>query len=245
MTSYALTAFATSVQTMIQGSDADYDLSAADLQAIVRAALAKYSQDLPDVITEDETATGSAYFSLAGLASWSEGFSRIVNIEYPAAVIASNTEPTYLDPGQYDETYQVGTLKYVRFIGVTPTSGQTIRFHYTAPYAFAGSPSAVDIPTEHYYPLCHLAACYACRSISAKYSRINDSPLGVDSAANTTKAQEFANRAGEYCKLYSSELNQMDIAGDGGGAGNLPASAFADWDTQTACGRGSLFHRCR
>lgn len=244
MTSYALTAIAASVQTMIQGSDADYDLSAADLQAIVKAALAKYSQDLPDVITEDETATGSAYFSLAGLASWSDGFSRIVNIEYPAAVIASNTEPTYLDPGQFDETYQVGTLKYVRFIGVTPTSGQTIRFHYTAPYAFAGSPSAVDIPPEHYYPLCHLAACYACRSISAKYSRINDSPLGVDSAANTTKAQEFANRAAEYCKLYSSELNQMDVASDGG-AGNLPASAFADWDTQTACGRGSLFHRCR
>lgn len=244
MTAYALTAISASVQTMIQGSDADYDLSASDLQAIVKAALAKYSQDLPATITEDETSAGSAYFALSNLASWSDGFSQVIDIEYPAAVIASNTEPTYLDPGQYEVNYQIGVLKYIRYIGIIPTSGQTVRFHYTAPYTFAGSPATVDIPAEHYYPLCHLAACYACRSISAKYSRINDSPLGVDSAANTTKAQEFANRAGEYCKLYSSELNQMDIAGDGA-AGNLPASAFADWDTQTACGRGSLFHRCR
>lgn len=224
-----ISVFLTQVKILIGPDDANLELSDAELQALIKAAVESYSRDAPDEVTADITGDDGKYYDIAGsLTSWVEGFSHIVELEYPAATVASDETPQLLDDSDWRDDYWDGSTRYLFFPNHAPSSSETIRVTYTAPYTFDESDD-ITTPTQDFYAICNLAACLACRAIATKYSRTSDSTIASDSVNHPTRAAEFSARAAEYCGIYSEE---MGLVGEEGGQLVPAAGDFVDWDTE-------------
>jgi hypothetical protein len=112
----------------------------------IRAAVERYSRDLPDDYVEDVTGDGGRYYDIASkLTYWSEGFSDIVGVEYPAATVSSDETPQMLDDDDWQDDYWSGGTRYLYFPNHEPASTETIRVKYTIPYTWtAGSTTSVN-----------------------------------------------------------------------------------------------------
>src|SRR5688572_10967950 len=142
-------------------------LGQADLQAAIQAALIDYSRDFPREVLTEFVGTDDNYYPLSTAApSWSEGFSAIRWINYPAAVVADNDYPVLLDP-ETDwsiEEVLAGSPTPVRTLYLwlprhTPGTDETIRLAYTTPQTLNGllGATATTIYTAHetpFYDLC-------------------------------------------------------------------------------------------
>lgn len=235
------TSFTAQVDYLISADD--NELSSAARDEMVKAAIERYSTDRPDDVTADVTGDGGRYYVIPTiLTSWSEGFSRIVSIEYPAAVIASDEVPVYLDPEDWDDNYKSGSTRYLFLPNHSPAATETMRIKYTAPYVL--SANAYDTPPGDFFAICNLAAGLACQAIAAKYSRTTDSTISADSVDHLTRAQEFSRRSREFIAMYNEHIG---LGGDSDGAGGkvLPAGEFVDWDTAPGRNRQWLTHRNR
>ena len=239
-----------------------------------------YSTDLPEKTTLDVTGTGARYYAISALTGWDDEFSRVEAIEYPAATIASDEVPVYLEPEDWNDDYRSGAnVRYLYLPNHAPAATEAMRIRYTVPYTwtagttttavsqtahgfvltdtiyhdgtswvkdasgllathavtvvtdvntFTAAELAANIPPAHFFAICHRAACLTCQSIAAKYSRTSDSTIGADSVNHPTRADQFAARAREFCKLYSDSLG----LGSGDGKGGKPGYAeFVDWDS--------------
>ncbi len=111
----------------------------------VRLAVLELGCDRPDETTETETGTGSRYYPLSNLANWSNGFSQIIGVEYPAADVGADETPNYLDPDDYQAEFIVDGTRYLRFIGVVPESGEAFRVRYTHLYHWSASTETVTV----------------------------------------------------------------------------------------------------
>jgi len=287
----ALATFRTQTQSLIP----DYDTELTDEQCnrAVRAAVEQYSADFPDEEYDDVSGDAGQYYALStSLDNWTEGFSRIVSIEYPAATVASDEAPVYLDPEDWRDDFWAADVRYLYLPNHAPAATETMRIRYTKPYAWAGGGSEtavndtghgfsvgdlgyldsgtfttvsaddykathivstvtdsdnfsyqalyVDIPPAHFFGVCFLAACGACRVIATSYAQISDSTVAADAAAHQTKSDTYARRADEYCAEY------RDVVGLETGAEAAPVKAagtFVDFDTRPEwpSGRRYLF----
>jgi len=247
VTAYTMTATLAQVDVMAQ--TASTDITDASRQAAIRAALEHYSRDFPRTYTDDYTGDGGKYYILSSttLTGWSEDFSNIIRIEYPAATIASDELPQYLDRDDWQDDYfaeaSTARVRYLLLPNHAPASTESMRITYTVPYTFAtpeGGSEQMDIPAQHFYAFCNLAASHVCRAVASKFSKIGDSTFDVDSASHTTKAQEFSIRAKELEAFYR---NQMSLPADGATGTEAAAGVFLDWKTSPSAGRGWLYHR--
>jgi hypothetical protein len=214
----------------------DDELSAAARSSLVESAIEHYSHDLPDEVTTDVSGDAGKYYGVSvSLTSWSEGFSQIIAIEYPAPTVASDEAPTYLEPEDWDDDYWADGVRYLYLPNHAPAVADTMRIRYTAPYT--ATATAYTIPVAHFSAVCYLAAGLCAQAIANKYSRTNDSSIAADSVNHTTRATEWASRARAMIKLYHEQLNIQD---DSGGQ---PAGQFVDWNTEPAGGRRRwLYH---
>ena len=94
---------------------------------------------------------------------------------------------------------------------------------------FTAAELASDIPPAHFFAVCHKAACLACQAIAAKYSRTSDSTISADSVAHTSRSEQFAARAVEFCRLYAAGVGLG--SGDKGSKAAPGTAEFVDWDT--------------
>jgi hypothetical protein len=212
----------------------DDELSKDARIALLESAIERYSHDLPDMVTEDITGDGGNYYAVAtALTSWSEGFSRILTIEYPAPTVASDEAPVYLEPDDWTDDYWDGSTRYLYLPNHAPAATDAMRVRYTAPYL--PTADAYDIPAEHFGAVCNLAAGLCAQAIANKYSRSSDSTIVVDSVNHMTRAFEWSQRAKELLGAYKDQLN---IPADG----SQPFSQFVDWDTSPAEGQTWLYH---
>jgi len=240
--SSALSMFLAQVDYLIAASDGE--LAEAARQAMIKAAVETYSIDRPDTQVDDVTGDAGRYYDLADkLSAWSEGFSRVLRIEYPAATVASDEAPIYLDPEDWQDDYWADNVRYLYLPRHAPAATESMRITYTVPWVWSGDPEVTTTPVQDFYAICHLAAANCCRAIAAKYSRTNDSTLGADSVAHVTRADMFGRRAKEFQALYREHLGL-----DGGdGKGERASGTFVDWDTapEWPSGRQYVFHRNR
>ena len=239
MTSFPLTTFTTALLQM--APEIETDLVQADYEQAVKEALQSYSKQFPDTYTEDITGDGGKYYPVSGLAEWVEDFSTVAQIQYPAATIANDEQPQYLESDEYNSDYWAAQVRYIYFYNIAPAATEAFRILYTIPYVFAGTPSATDIPAQDFYALVKLAACFACRSVAVKYSLIGDSLVSADAASHTTKAQEFQNRADAFCAGYRAD---MGLPADPNASQVKAAGLFVDKDSVPPWQRGRryLFH---
>lgn len=110
---------------------------------------------------------------------------------------------------------------------------------------------AVTVPQVDFFAICYKAACIACQALAEKYSRSSDSLITADSVNHISRAEEFSNRAKEYCRLYSEHVeatggeSASTDAGNGAGGSSEKAHAeFVDIDTypRFPTGRRFLHH---
>jgi len=112
------------------------------------SAVEKYSGDRPDDdIAEIAGDAGKFYPVASNLTGWTEGLSQIRGIEYPAAVVASDETPIYLEPEDYDDSFwaklSTVTTRYLFLPNHAPAATETMRITYTLPYAW--SADGIDI----------------------------------------------------------------------------------------------------
>jgi hypothetical protein len=111
-----------------------------------KAAVEQLSKDKPYHTTDDVSGDGGRFYPIvANLTDWDELYSRIISIEYPAAVIASDETPVYLYPEDYDDDYWASDTRYLYFPAHSPGATETMRIRYTVGYVWsvAGSATAV------------------------------------------------------------------------------------------------------
>ena len=228
--------------------DADDELlTGAARERFVKAALAKYSGDRPDLYTEDVTGDAGNYYAMSNLTYWSEGFSRIEQIEYPAATITSDETPVYLLNEDWQDNYwaEVSTVltRHIYLPRHAPAATETMRVTYTIPYTIDTTTIATNAPAQDLYAICYWAAGLCCQAMAAKFAKSKDSLIGVDSATHSPKSTDFAARAQEFFALYNSHLG----IGDEGAATLQAAGEFVDWDTypEWPAGRGYIFRAGR
>lgn len=110
----------------------------------VKAAVERYSTDAPGEYTEDVTGDAGKYYPIASnLTYWIEGFSRIVEIEYPAADITADEQPQYLEPEDWrDDYWKVVSSVHTRHLYLpnhSPAATEEMRVKYTTPYSWTAS----------------------------------------------------------------------------------------------------------
>jgi hypothetical protein len=120
----------------------------------IRSAVETYSGDRPDTYTEDVTGDGGRYYAMSNLTYWSEGFSGIEQIEYPAAAIASDETPVYLEREDWQDDYWAevsGThTRHLYLKNHAPASTETMRITYTVPWLWtAASATTAVAQTAH------------------------------------------------------------------------------------------------
>jgi len=239
----ALSVFLAQVDALV--SAGDDILAEASRNAMIKAALEQYSKDKPKRIAEDEMGDGGKYYVLAGtgavLANWVDGFSRIIDIEYPAKAVSEDVLPQYLEPEDWRDNYYVASIRYLFFLNHAPAATETIRVTFTVPYEFANDPEDTDTPAQDFFAICNLSAAMVCEALAAKYSKTSDSTIGADAVGHPKRGIEYATRAQEFRTLYEQH------AGLGEEAAVKAASKFADLDTAPGwpVGRQYVFHRNR
>jgi hypothetical protein len=219
--SFALTVFNESVDRLTQ--DAAEVLDSADVDGLVKQALQRYSHDAPDEDVVEITGDGGQYYAISNLTAWSEGFSKIRAVEYPAATVASDEQPQMLESKDY-AVFEDATAKYIYFPNHSPSSTEKIRVWYTVPYTFSGTPAAADVPAEDFYAVCLLAASYCCDALATYYAThvdVGDGRLDVKRDKVSAKYEE---RAKKYEQAY---LKHMGLPLDGR---PRAASVFGEWD---------------
>jgi hypothetical protein len=136
----SLTVFLAQVDGLLTADDDE--LSQLRRERLIKAAVERYSGDKPDELTLDVSGDGGKYYAVAAsLATWVEGFSSIIAIEYPAPTIASDETPVYLEPEDWDDDYWEGSpsVRYLWLPNHNPAATETMRIRFTAPYSWAAS----------------------------------------------------------------------------------------------------------
>jgi hypothetical protein len=137
-----LTVFRAQVDSLL--SAVDDELSQLRREWNVKAAVERYSRDNPYEVTADVTGDGGNYYAIASsLSAWSEGYSQIIGIEYPAPTVANDEAPVYLDPEDWSDDYWdasgASPVRYFYLPNHAPAATETIRVRYTSNYQWAAS----------------------------------------------------------------------------------------------------------
>ncbi len=195
----------------------------------IQEALKTYSRHKPREIVKDITGDGAYDYSIAThLTFWSEEFSSIKSIEYPA----DERDPVYLDDDEY-MIIRKETGLYLRFLEVSPSAAQKIRVIYIGLHILSDSQNT--IPGIHEDALCNLAASLCSGALASAYAHTSDSTITADSVDHMSKSREFAARAKAQKQNY---LDQIGIK-----EGEVPpASVIKDVKTDYPGGGDRLTH---
>lgn len=210
--------------------DAEYPSASRDEQ--IKAALERYSKDRPKEYVVDLTGDGGNYYEIATttFSEWVGGFSRVFSVEYPAAVVANDEAPTYLEDGDWRDDYYAGDKRYLYLPNNTPAATEKIRITYIVPYLLSGTPGTTDTPAQDFDAICSLAAGLCCEALAAKYGQSMDPTLAADVVNYAEKTDFYARRAKELIALYEEHMGIEE--------GTAPASVVSDWDVEETY----LFH---
>ena len=115
----------------------------------IKAAIERYNSDTQPRAVGDVTGDAGRYYALTGaspvLSGWVDGFSRIEEIEYPAATVASDETPVYLERESWRDDYEASSVVYLYLPRHAPAATETMRITYVAPYVWAVSSTTTAV----------------------------------------------------------------------------------------------------
>ena len=202
--------------------DAAAKLASADVVAAIQEALAgRYTKDRPLLLLVDLTGDGvKDEWDLADVTDWQNGFSRVVQIEYPQG----ERSPEFLTDDDW-MIYESPAGPFLRF-AFAPTNGKKARVKFITPHAADASTA----PDADLYALGALAAALAARRLAAIYSQTGDSSIAADTVNYRSKAQEYLALSRKLEKDYENLL------GTDAERTAPAASRTSEWKGKTAGG---------
>jgi len=210
--------------------DGALKISASEIPNYLQAAIRdRYSADRPLHKINDKNGDGTYTYTLP--TDWERGFSTIKSIEYPQGY----QDPVYLTPEDWIIYLDTDDTEKLRFVSLTPTTGNIIRTVYTVRHTLSKSPAVNSIPDCDFDAVCNLTVSICCRALANYYSQTVDSALSADVVSYRTKREEYEAQAKVYEKLY---LDHITTTGD-------KASVIGEWDIRTLEDKEFLFHQER
>ena len=206
-----------------------WDIEEQRITRFIMDAVIRYNKIKPKSLVYDFTGDGVVYeFGLP--ASWSEGYSSIVAVEYPVG----QQVPSYMQPSEY-ALYQGTAEKKFRLLETVPGSGDAVRVTFTAPFRITADAS--DIPEQDEVAIADLAASMCFKELAAKYARTQRSTLEGEVLNYLTKVDYYIRLAQQYEANFNAHFG---IATDGSPPG---ACEIGDWDQTYEWGEPFIVHR--
>ena len=148
MTDTPLTLFRSQLGILLS-ADAT-ELSETDRLEMVKSAVEQYTQDKPDTRTEDVPGDGGRYYILQTILDlWSEGFSHVTKIEYPAADVSTDETPVHLEDDDYVDNYWAEVAgeqtRHLYMHAHAPAATEEMRITYTLPWQWAAAATTTDV----------------------------------------------------------------------------------------------------
>jgi len=201
----------------------------------IKKALETHSKYRPRRIVEDVSGADAFDYALASLSCWDADFSRILSIEYP--VDEAGTAVNEIDNEDWT-IYEKPTGLFLRFLGLMPETGKSIRLTYTARHKMAEEDPepACTVPAADTEAVQALSAAYFCRMLAASYAQDQDSTIAADSVDHSSKRREYEAQAAKYRAEYDEHVG---VSKDGG---PKPACLIQDQDVSYPNGWDRLTH---
>jgi len=190
-----------------------------DRIAAIDMAMTEHSRHRPRVLTETFDGGGERIYQLSeSLASWDDGWSEVLGVEYPAGDVPGENA---LDPEDWG-VHRLGAdgSRWLVFVHETPGTDEEIRVSYTVRHSCSISASTVHEGDEPW--VLALAASHYCRILAAAYSSGQGSTIAADSVDHASKRRDYEAMADAYRKQYADALGVRD--------GPAPAAAIMDQD---------------
>lgn len=168
-----------------------------DLTSSATEALNRYSKARPLEVVVDIPGSGTHDVDLP--IDWVEGFSSILQVEYPVDLAPANA----IDRNDYT-IYATPTGKKLRIIIATPDSDENVRQTYTILH------SEDSVPIVDLEAVANLAASICLRQLAAAFGQTSDSTIQADTVNYRSKADEFRRLADSFEGLYKSHLGIKD-----------------------------------
>lgn len=238
--------FANRVIDRIGDSIDDAGVEAAVVSNVAEGVFDRYSLAHPRVVIESIDGDGSAFrFALSSwtAATWANGFSRIMWIQYPYASTTQDPDAYRLDESQFYLDPDPDAPTHLQFPSLAPAAGTgNIRVAWTALHTITDS--ATTVPAHHQAAVEYLAACAVCHVQAASFGKLSDSGLAGDSVDHKAKAAEWRELAKMFCKHGNEQLGITGGGGSGKATGK-PALTYAELDplNQRSGGPGLLYRR--
>jgi hypothetical protein len=118
------------------------EASDANVYQQIKQAVIDYGRLKPDTITIDLAGDGGKYYAInsTNLPGYSDKFSRIESIQYPAEAVSEDASPVYLAPEDWDEDYYVTAAsvqtRYLFLPNHAPAASETMRITYQGLYVW-------------------------------------------------------------------------------------------------------------
>lgn len=143
----SLSLFYLQLNNLIPSIPTSNEVSEANLYQQIKQAVIDYSKLKPDFVVTDLAGAATRYYAIntTNLPGYSDEFSRIRSIEYPAQAIADNETPVYLEPEDWDEDYYQGANRYLFLPNHQPAVGETMRITYPGLYTWTAGGAATAV----------------------------------------------------------------------------------------------------
>ena len=224
----------TKARLIIEENGSDEDLGAVSLRDCIKEAVRSgYSKDRPKKTVVDVTGTGAFDYAITGLTGYVEDFSTILQVEYP--VDDTSQEQDLLEEDEW-ELYRKPAGLFLRFKETTPSTSQSFRATFTAPWEFTTSNSSesLAIPSPDIDAIANLSASFAFGRMASKFVRASDPTISADMVDRRTKSDHYRSLAKDYAKMYRDHIGKPSES--------VAAGGFVDWDPRLQTGVDRLTH---
>ena len=190
-------------------------------------AAQRYSSDRPRRLIADITADGAN--QLDPPADWLDGFSRLLQAEYPLAEVP----PAYLASGRYG-VYESPAGEKIQFLDA-PAAAADVRLTFTAKHVLGAAEDT--IPERDREAVASYAAAVALDQLATRHAADGEPTIQADSVNGQSKGQAYASRARSLRQRYFEVMGEKPNR-------QAPAAAIVDVDlTSGQGGRDLLFHK--
>lgn len=168
-----------------------------DLTSACTEALNRYSKARPLEVVVDIPGSGNHDVDLP--IDWIEGFSSILQVEYPVDQV-----PARIIERRFCQLYASPTGKKLRIWTINPTAAEMVRPTYTILH------SEDSVPVVDLEAVANMGASVCCLALAARCGNTSDPTIQADVVNYRSKAAEFIRVAKEYEGLYKSHLGIKD-----------------------------------
>lgn len=176
-------------------------LTTAERENACKKAAQEYSRIRPNPLLQAYTGVGgdAPYYDLP--TSWDQGFSVILEIEYPI-----NRVPKEIIRQRYWSIDLRPTGRQLRFGTVNPATGETFWVKYTGSHSFDSSGNSFIDDTD-LYGLSYLATSIMCQMLATFYAEKADPNLpNAEIVEYKDRVDEYTKKARDWKKKYHSEI---------------------------------------